>query len=119
MAFIRECSWEKVIFRFFIIDNLCKMINIKELRNLIKWVIYFIHFLSGIGTIILYIFFNSEEYFVEVGEKLVSIFLGSALLSAIFYKTQKPIVKIYFKSLAVLTLAYLGLWLILGLLIMR
>jgi hypothetical protein len=84
-----------------------------------RWMVYILHVISGIATVILYLYFLREDFFIDAGQMLLSIFIGSALVAAFFHKTQKRIFKIYFFGISALVLSYIGLWLVLGLLMMH
>jgi hypothetical protein len=88
-------------------------------KGFVKWVMYIIHLLSGIATIILYTLFLREDFFIDVTGKVLPIFIGSALIAALFYKNQNQLLKIYFVGLSGLVLLCIGVWIILGLLMMH
>lgn len=90
-----------------------------SLLNIIKWIVYIIHLLSGSTTIVLYIFFLQADFFNSTTEKSLIVFFGSSFFATLFYKTQKQSIKKYFRILSLLILTYIGFWIVLGLIIIH
>ena len=90
-----------------------------SLLNIMKWIVYIIHLLSGSITIVFYIFFLQADFFNNITEKALIIFFGSSFVATLFYKTQKQSIKKYFRVLSLLTLSYIGIWIILALLMIH
>jgi hypothetical protein len=87
--------------------------------NMMKRTVYAVHILSGTGTLILYLLFLRKEFFHDAGIITILTFFGSAMVSTLWHQTQKPVIKIYFIALSGLALTYIGLWVLLGLFIIR
>jgi hypothetical protein len=90
-----------------------------SLLNILKWIVYIIHLLSGSVTIVFYIFFLQADFFINITEKALIIFFGSSFVATLFYKTQKQSIKKYFRVLSLLALSYLGIWIVLGLIMIH
>src|SRR5688500_20326405 len=81
-----------------------------------RTIMYAVHIISEIMTLILYFFYLRSNVFDDIAGKVLLIFFGSAaLIFLLFRRTQKGGIKIYFLVVTLLVLSYTGLWLILGL----
>jgi len=91
------------------------------IKKIVKVLLLVVHFGAGAFTLFCYLFLLRKDYFIDITEKPFLIFFGSGIVMYLLFYL-KPVPgwqRKYFGILTILTLGYIGLWTVLGLVMMH
>ena len=89
-------------------------------KIILNKVLMTIHFMSASMTVFCYIFLIHKSCFNYLTSISLSVyFISAIILYLLFNKSDIGWGKTYFKIISLLALAYIGLWIVLGFLIMH